>query len=615
MKDSFLLRLLPIVFSLSAPLIAQPWAGVVDPSRAVDWSRAGIPGGVPARATVCATLSAGATAAQINSAIASCGSGQVVKLNAGTYNLTTGITFANHSNVTLRGAGASQTKLVFTGSDGCGGFGASICIVGDTSNPVYGGGTTVNWTAGYAKGTTQITLSSVSGLSVGKLMMLNQTDDDNRTPGTGIFVCEQGPGGGPGTGSPYCADEDPSGGQVPGRAQQQWVKVTAISGNVVTITPGLYMPNWSAGKTPQAYWPSAVVSSSGVEDLSLDHTNNQGQAGTVFLNAYNCWLKGVRSLNSKRSHVWFLMAAASVVRDSYFYGTKNSASESYGIESYLSSDNLYENNIFHHIVSPLMFNGGSSGNVAGYNYAVDDYYTASPSTMMGQVWLHAGGIDNVLLEGNTGPALFSDVIHGTHNFVTAFRNYWIGWESGKTDQTQPVIIKAYGRFTNLVGNVLGRSGTHTQYQDLAPSGTNPNGSIYELGTGTSNVASDTVVASTLLRWGNYDVVSGGSRFVSSEVPSGLAQYANPVPASQTLPASFYLAAKPGWFGSVPYPVIGPDVTGGTGPGGRAYDIPAKRCYDSTTKESSGIVAFDAGTCYLASGPATIPAGLTISNIR
>jgi len=52
----------------------------IDPNRRVDWSQVGIPGGIPSRTVVCATLSPGASVAQINTAIANCPSGQVVKL-------------------------------------------------------------------------------------------------------------------------------------------------------------------------------------------------------------------------------------------------------------------------------------------------------------------------------------------------------------------------------------------------------------------------------------------------------------------------------------------------------------------------------------------------------
>src|SRR5436190_20113219 len=81
----------------SGDLYAQFWSGVIDPSRAVDWSVAGVSGGIPSRTGICATLNPGDTAAQINNAIATCPGGQVVFLNAGTYNLSSGIAFNGKS--------------------------------------------------------------------------------------------------------------------------------------------------------------------------------------------------------------------------------------------------------------------------------------------------------------------------------------------------------------------------------------------------------------------------------------------------------------------------------------------------------------------------------------
>src|SRR6266571_2475923 len=64
--------------------------------------------------------------------------------------------------------------------------------------------------------------------------------------------------------------------------------------------------------------------------------------------------------------------------------------------------------------------------------------------------------------------------------------------------------------------------------------------------------------------------------------SGISPYGNSVPANQTLPASFYLSAKPSWWGTMPWPAIGPDVTGGNiaNVGGHAYKNPAQVCYES-----------------------------------
>jgi polygalacturonase len=94
-RHTWLLRS-AIVVCLASSLEAQT---IIDASRRVDWSQAGISEGIPPRTTICATLGPAATAAQINSAIAAC-TGGVVYLGAGTYTLSAGIDFAGKSNVT-----------------------------------------------------------------------------------------------------------------------------------------------------------------------------------------------------------------------------------------------------------------------------------------------------------------------------------------------------------------------------------------------------------------------------------------------------------------------------------------------------------------------------------
>src|SRR5256885_14959291 len=126
------LVLFAALLCLSTSVGAQ---SIISANRRIDWSRAGVVGGIPVRTTICATLNAGATAAQINSAIAACPANGVVFLNAGTYTLSAGITFGGRNSVTLRGAGPNQTFLKFTGVDGCAGLGgALICVFNGSSN-------------------------------------------------------------------------------------------------------------------------------------------------------------------------------------------------------------------------------------------------------------------------------------------------------------------------------------------------------------------------------------------------------------------------------------------------------------------------------------------------
>jgi hypothetical protein len=293
------------------------------------------------------------------------------------------------------------------------------------------------------------------------------------------------------------------------------------------------------------------------------------------------------------------------VRDSYFYTTISNGSQGYGIEWFLSDDNLVENNIMHRIVAPFM-NGPGAGNVRAYNYTFDDYYFAA-SFMQAANYQHNAGINYTLDEGNDTSGFKADAVHGTSQFVTTFRNRFVGWETGKTAETNPVNMYSFNRFYNMIGNVLGQSGYHSTYAAVNDV------SIYMLGKSPgSGVASDSLVATTMMRWGNYDTVTAGNKFDAAEVPSGLSSYSNSVPGDNNLPNSFYLAAKPSWYGSVTWPSIGPDVTGGniSNLGGHAYKIPARVCYESATKDGSGVMTnFDADVCYnggIPPPPATPP---------
>src|SRR5262249_46048785 len=159
-------------------------------------------------------------------------------------------------NVTLRGAGADQTFLVFnpTASVSCNGWQPDVCIHSSDTN--YKGAPTnsTTWTSTtttacppgysgtcYPKGLTTIMLGWTTKLAVGKPMMLDRLNDDtsgsNFGDNGGIYVCAVA----------ACSDDSNGGpGEAarPGRDQVQIVTVTNINGNQVTFTPGLYMPNW-----------------------------------------------------------------------------------------------------------------------------------------------------------------------------------------------------------------------------------------------------------------------------------------------------------------------------------------------------------------------------------
>src|SRR2546422_1713678 len=283
------------------------WSGILDPSRAIDWTGAGA-GAIPARPTIFTTLSpsGGDDSTQINNALAACPANQTVKLTAGTFLInTTGITIRDRSNITLRGAGPHLTKLVFAAAalNGCGppNGGSYLCMSSHRNffpPPGASDITIADWTAGFSQGTTVITLSATTNLVVGSTLILDQLNDDTVDPWpTFPYIC-----GNNSIDVNVCCIGCSSGTGRSGRAQLQIVTVVAINGFNVTINPGLYMTNWRVGKTPQAWWPGSPFSAGvGIEDLTTDATaDTAGEGFSVisFMKMEHSWIKNVRSLGS-----------------------------------------------------------------------------------------------------------------------------------------------------------------------------------------------------------------------------------------------------------------------------------------------------------------------------
>lgn len=660
-KASFLVLL--VVIACSPYSGAQLWSGVLSPSRAIDWSQAGVTGGIPNVTTPCPTATLGAagqaatfvqsvTAAQIRTAITACSgsSPRVLTLNPGTYNLAGGIDFTGAPNVVVRGSGADQTLVKFTGQIGCSFFaGTNVCMESSGTNGFGGDGTydaAATWSSGFAPGNSTISLSAmvkgaITGLKIGNLIFLDQLDDGSAPSNDVFYSGKQGVG----------STEGSSGNGRTNRGQQQPVVVTSLCGSTTSnactagnapwsigISPATRLPN-IGGNTPQAWWNNGVpLQHVGIENMSLDYTNSGagGGAGVFMFQCVNCWVKGVSSINSNviSRHVWMYQSAHNSVVDSYFYGA-GGAADGYGPDTFNGADNLVQNNITQHVSEPFEHEG-CVGCVAAYNYSADDFYNANanPQWQQASQYQHAVGNAFNLFEGNSYIATNSDDIHGSSNFTTIFRNYYSGRDmaitggKAKTDMTIPVSLQTYQRFANVVGNVLGLAGYHTAYQCIATGTTdncssNGNLAIYVVGYGDNegfscsgggcnvNLPNDPLSGTSLMRWGNYDTVNKAVRFVSSEVPSGLANYANPVPASQALPPSLYLNSKPTWWGSTPWPAIGPDVAGGTiaNLAGHANLIPAATCYLTVMQGpidgTVGALTFNASRCYT-SGPRPIP---------
>ena len=639
-------RLLVLVF-LAGTTFAQNWSGVLDPKRATDWSKAGIQGSHPSDSltqcvtAACNTVGTTVTLANINAAITSAPCGTYIKLPFVAVSLG-GSVLINKSCVELRGtiSGNDMTKLTFTSitSPGFGWFmGGAIavgvgsfnigCTTGCGGGPGPDNTAAVTGTAGtapggstganlYPQGATIVTLSSTTGLvarsgsTPGTTLFIDQVNDSSDGfPAAGdLFVCN---GAAPCSGEGAGATAARTSGGV--RSQVELHEVTAINGSQITIDPPLIAANIRSSQSPGAWWASSThqLNKVGIRDLTIDFSaTGSFAAGIYAVNVSNFWAKGVRIIyNSPATsfvhHIYLLNSFRSTIQNSYFYGANASASQNtnYTITQLIGSSDLIENNILHHNVIPYAPDDPTIGNVIAYNYVDDAYYPASGFQP------HQSGDLYNLFEANNMGTFFSDNIHGTHFFNTLYRNHFDAHNHNPGGVTADggIVLWGRNRFFNLLGNVFGAS-QYTQYQLLLADSGN---TVYQLGdkgncSNCGALADDSNVNRTLMRWGNWDNVtstndtgtndSTGTRFVGSEVPRGITNFPNAVPASQSLPASLYLADRPSaWWkvgSTIPaWPPIGPDVSGGDAPntatyptGGHAYKIPARLAFESLTND-------------------------------
>jgi len=511
---------------------------VVDPNiilqldRRIDW-KPGIAGGIPSYLVAINVRNAPYNArgdgiaddtAALRLAIANCPNGSAIYLPAGTYRLTSQIDVVFKS-IVLRGDGPDKTRLRSSATGG-----EAISIMGE-SGPVQ----TTRVSSGYTKGSTSLTVAGTSGLAVGDYVLVSQTNDPAVCEGLRDYM------------------ED---------SIAQMVRITAISGNTLTINKPLYY-TYSASFSPKIE-KYEMVEKAGVEDLYIERLSSNAGATIRFWSAANCWVKNVESYNAGSAHVTFRQGYGNVVRSSYFHhGFDYSGGSAYGV--FLlgrNTDNLVEDNIFYHLRHAVTIEWGGCGNVVAYNYAARFFDESYPNTnwLMESIHTHGGAPYMNLFEGNISPNIVFDNALGSSRHNTAFRNHAERYSQGEAAPIQvnlnAVEVQKNNLYENIIGNVLCRPGDTGAYevQSRDPG-------VYKLGCNQSDCSSpDPRVKSTLFRHGNFDYITGTTQW-------------DPAITERTLPNSYYLASKPSFFGALPWPMIGSDLSPMVG------DLPAKMRFE------------------------------------
>ena len=471
--------------------VQAPWAGILDPKRAIDWTPAGVQGTAPgvlpsASWTQCgSTIPAGSSASTINNAIQNCGDDQYVQLGAGDFNGLSGITFGKKNNIALRGMGPDQTRLHFTSGMSCGGPGSLICANGFQLSGIYaaaGHNTPCSWISGYEQGSTQVTIDPACPVkmpNVGDVIVLNQCDtgyfgntttgidytyDSNGNvngtttvtvpcPSNGqdttygyamlnntlsvdngnYFNCEM-KGGMSGFGDPTygCAKEGTDGNGTQKRFESENHIVTAVNGNTITLAEPIINVNFVTGQSPEAWW-HPVLNHIGVENLYIDDASVTGYTYDVFMiSTVNSWVYGVEAYNPVGASVAFQQGSHHELANSYFF--ENRYPDDQATQTTLSSFDLFINNIYQHHQDAVLFEGANPGTVIAYNWHVGSCNFLLPGNVCSSdsqnegYRSHSNGNNFVLYEGNGGPGYMDDDDHGTGLSNTVYRNFFTGWE-------------------------------------------------------------------------------------------------------------------------------------------------------------------------------------------
>lgn len=611
---------------------AQSWLGIVPAGSAVDWSQAGIPGGIPTTRTQCGSTlvpSGASDVAQIQNALNACATahplsanspddGGYVLLGSGTFQIDGVLTMKN--NVSLRGGGPRKTILNNTITSG-----NTLPIRFGSSAP--SGSTYTTITGGATQGSTSITVSGGTLPTAGQMLLIDEIDPSWVDLG-GCTWCSVGMQGTTG----------------------QIVEVLTSSSGSVTFRPALYF-NYST-HSPRAHPFNFGVKYAGLEYLQIysnNDTNACGSNGTIcgveyMTGALYSWVRGVEHNFADEGHEQISYSLGVEIRDNFFhdgyYHGSGQNDNQINVSSF-SSGVIIENNILYRQHASVMFEWGGGGDVFAYNYMAGNYHDDFPQApwMIYDTGTHGATPWFILFEGNVGDKFQPDDIHGSSAYLTVFRNYYGGsrlyvppidargallstsgtfsacpsgtqssvcWEDS-TASRRAYSIDYVSEFDNLVGDIAGSAhlaaanpggivsppasfGTGVCVSIGFSGGNTSSGSTS--GTGCTPSSSGTTCGSPYTTYvhGVYNCASSTFQWTSN--------------VTQTLPPSFYLSSKPAYFGTKPWPLIGPDVSGGNLWSGHANSNPAQDCFNNSAKDANGYPLFDPIACYPSGGSST-----------
>jgi hypothetical protein len=473
----------------------------------------------------------------------------------------------------------------------------------------YGGptGPSYNLASDAVQGTSSVTLTAVPNpaIKVGDIVLLDENTDNDPNV---VYGPSFGP---PGDGSRrWFSRQD--------RSLSQLALVTAVSGATISFAAPITYPFHTANQAQlTVYTGGSFLKNAGVENIFVfGGMGGDGHGNIAIVNCQYCWVKNVEGVWANGSDIGLYSTYGTVVRDSFVHETDNPNPGGGGYLLSLNngaSENLIENNILWYGNKVVVMRATGGGNVFAYNYTDDTFDEGNPEAP--EAGANAGHYTTPhleLLEGNYSHNFKGDSYWGNSIFITNFRNWYSALRAahpplnsysyplscgplpyGDYVGRTAVDVQAYSFNNNFVGNVLGVSGQQllsypstscffgkqgafqTKVSTTAEwnsAGNADNVPMWQFGTYQATVNTtgnwsfvDTTINTQTLN-GNWDW------FTKAQHWYGTGGFVDGNGTPTTIPNSFYLSAKPAFFGTQAWPWVNP-TTGATA------TLPAKYCFE------------------------------------
>jgi hypothetical protein len=359
----------------------------------------------------CATLVSTSSGLHLDCFVDAAPDDVVLYLPDGNYAMSSGVATSN-GRLVIRGASRTGTALrrttvgrTYINSGLCDANSGAMLI--SVCSPTARG-TSATWTANYTTGTTTITLSSVSGFSIGGWINILMA---------GALACEH-------------IDELLNGGSDP-PAFNHYARITNISGNDVTFDRPLLLDYNAAGCVTFIARPWTPVEKFGVENLRLttdtgiavggDSVTNIYYAAAVFNETAEVWM-----VNVDIDRVYEAWAKIKYTAQGWFQGlylTNTDSSISFNTEGFSfeegATDNVFENNW---ISAPRI---GSKIEMAEATVWAYNFVDMDATTGERCAFNHGHYARATLFEGNDcdDELLLADLWWGRNGkYITAYRN-------------------------------------------------------------------------------------------------------------------------------------------------------------------------------------------------